>query len=442
MRSERGAAEVFGVHRRPIDDRQRGCVVTGLNQLAGRRRCLRRPGPACAARRRRVVPARASRGPRAHARRGLPVWHGAPLRSRKPSSRSVRDANSRAALKLSVLVRQQLACRLGTRADQLRAGGLRERCEVLRMLSAHTVRVFGSEALRRVAPHGLEHAKARRAPRPVLTLEQAAVEQCCERLEGCGADSFGCSSVQPPAKTARRAKSRCSAGLEQVVAPVDRRAQRPLALGQVAGAAVRSSSRLPGGAASAGGESSLVRAAASSSRQRQPVEARGRSAPRGRVSRVESKSARRRVRARRRARPRRSARRRGVSRRPWHGQRRDRVLVLAGEPQRARLVTRIRSAGPRRAGRARARARRAPARSCRARAGRRVGAARRRARRSCARPEPGEAVAPLRSRRGTCRASRVRRGRRRRRRPRSRKRARRPPRSRCVSSRLRPGRSA
>ena len=40
--------------------------------------------------------------------------------------------------------------------------------------------------------------------------------------------------MQPPAKTARRAKSVCSLGAEQVVAPVDRRAQRLLAGRQVA----------------------------------------------------------------------------------------------------------------------------------------------------------------------------------------------------------------
>ena len=43
--------------------------------------------------------------------------------------------------------------------------------------------------------------------------------------------------MQPPRKTASRAKSCCSSAVEQVVAPLDRRAQRPLALGQVAGAA-------------------------------------------------------------------------------------------------------------------------------------------------------------------------------------------------------------
>ncbi len=36
------------------------------------------------------------------------------------------------------------------------------------------------------------------------------------------------SSVQPPAKTASRAKSRCSSGLQEVVRPLDRRAQRLL----------------------------------------------------------------------------------------------------------------------------------------------------------------------------------------------------------------------
>ena len=45
------------------------------------------------------------------------------------------------------------------------------------------------------------------------------------------------SSVQPPANTASRAKSSCSAGVEQVVAPGDRRAQRPLPFGRRARAA-------------------------------------------------------------------------------------------------------------------------------------------------------------------------------------------------------------
>ena len=73
------------------------------------------------------------------------------------------------------------------------------------------------------------------------------------------------SSEQPPTKTPSRANSACSASVEQVVAPVDRVAQRLLALGQVDGAAgeeveaaARAAPRI------ACGESSFTRAAASS----------------------------------------------------------------------------------------------------------------------------------------------------------------------------------
>ena len=73
------------------------------------------------------------------------------------------------------------------------------------------------------------------------------------------------SSRAPPAKTAKRAKSCCSSGVEQLVAPVERRPQRPLALGQVAR---RRRSGAPGdrraGRGSPAGRGSASRAAASS----------------------------------------------------------------------------------------------------------------------------------------------------------------------------------
>ena len=73
------------------------------------------------------------------------------------------------------------------------------------------------------------------------------------------------SSVQPPAKTASRRKSVCSSGVEQVVAPGDRVAQRPLPRRQVARAPGQQRQRcVPAVPAAPAAARALTRAAASS----------------------------------------------------------------------------------------------------------------------------------------------------------------------------------
>ena len=70
-----------------------------------------------------------------------------------------------------------------------------------------------------------------------LEAEQPAVGQRREPVDESRSSPqtlSAASSVQPPANTASRTNSRCSSGSSRLVAPVDRRAERLLALGQVA----------------------------------------------------------------------------------------------------------------------------------------------------------------------------------------------------------------
>ena len=94
------------------------------------------------------------------------------------------------------------------------------------------------EALRGVLADRLEHREAARLP-----ADEALVD---ERLRASSRSAShtasAASSVQPPAKTASRAKSCCSFGVEQLVAPLDRRAQR------AAGARARRARRRSGAA--------------------------------------------------------------------------------------------------------------------------------------------------------------------------------------------------
>ncbi len=59
----------------------------------------------------------------------------------------------------------------------------------------------------------------------------------CSVSRSASQTSSAASSVQPPAKTESRANRRCSSRREQLVAPLDRRPQRPLALGSASRAA-------------------------------------------------------------------------------------------------------------------------------------------------------------------------------------------------------------
>ena len=82
------------------------------------------------------------------------------------------------------------------------------------------------------------------------------------------------SIVAPPANTAKRAKHAFSSSLSSGVAPVDRRAQRLLARGRVAGAGARARrGRRPGARRSRAGDSSAAAGGGQLDRQRQPVDA-------------------------------------------------------------------------------------------------------------------------------------------------------------------------
>ena len=148
------------------------------------------------------------------------------------------------------------------------------------------------------------------------------------------------SSVQPPAKTASRRKRACSGRVQQVVAPGDGVAQRPLARRQVARAAgqQRQAAR-PAAPAAPAARSSLIRAAASSMASGSPSSRRQISATAGAFSSVSAKSAGPPAPARRTARrPRSAARADKADGGPGLGrvrqrQRRDRQLVLATDPR-------------------------------------------------------------------------------------------------------------
>ena len=99
-----------------------------------------------------------------------------------------------------------------------------------------------------------------------------------ERLRACRGPrrrpSSAASSVQPPRKTREPAKRRCSSAVEQLVAPLDRRAQRLLALGRRRGPPVSSGSRCSSRSRSCSGESALHARGGELDRERQVVEAR------------------------------------------------------------------------------------------------------------------------------------------------------------------------
>ena len=172
--------------------------------------------------------------------------------------------------------------------------------------------------------------------------EQALGDQAVERVQARRAVIVSAAStVAPPANTAKRAKHSLLGVAEQVVAPVDRRAQRLLARGRVAG------DRRPARRARCrGARRSRPATAVRSGRPpaRSPAAARRRA---GRSPRPRRRWRRRgRSRGRGLARARRTARRRrrrasacGSSRRPGLGQRERRHRVALLGVQRERLAT-------------------------------------------------------------------------------------------------------
>ena len=123
-----------------------------------------------------------------------------------------------------------------------------EQLELLGLRPALKLRLGGLGQLRRSAPRDGCEASPRLADfsrrsaaysrivssiqnrSSVADADEALVDERLERVEvGARRPPRPRSSVQPPRKTASRAKSRCSSLVEQLVAPLDRRAQRLLA---------------------------------------------------------------------------------------------------------------------------------------------------------------------------------------------------------------------
>ncbi len=117
---------------------------------------------------------------------------------------------------------------------ECRPGFLRQGREIGRVPSRH---LFGSRArfepLERIGPDGLEQSEARRARVSCLPAEKALVGKRSERLQRCSADGCGRSEREAPGKDAESGKEVPLGGIEQVVAPVDRRAQRLVAIRQI-----------------------------------------------------------------------------------------------------------------------------------------------------------------------------------------------------------------
>ena len=82
-----------------------------------------------------------------------------------------------------------------------------------------------------------EQPVARAARRLRFVLDQTLVDQRRDRAASSPATSCAPSKEKPSAKTPRRRKKSCSAGVRQVVAPGDRGAERLVAVGRVDGAA-------------------------------------------------------------------------------------------------------------------------------------------------------------------------------------------------------------
>ena len=120
-----------------------------------------------------------------------------------------------------------------------------------------------------------ESSRASRSA-PSSGADEALLDERVERSRSASQTASAASSVQPPAKTASRARTaRCSSA--EAVRPFDRRAQRGWR-GSASRPAFSRSRRLARRSKSCAGESIFGRAAASSTRQRQVVEAGAESA--------------------------------------------------------------------------------------------------------------------------------------------------------------------
>ena len=150
-----------------------------------------------------------------------------------------------------------------------------------------------AEVVERVLPDRLEHREAGL----LLLVPPAGRGSCRSATPGrrarrvAPADASAASSVQPPAKTARRAKSYGASSLEEAVTPVDRRAQSPVPLRRSRGPPVRRSRR-SSSRASSRRRSRSTRAAASSIASGRPSSLRQIAATAGALASVSAKSGR------------------------------------------------------------------------------------------------------------------------------------------------------
>ncbi len=117
-------------------------------------------------------------------------------------------------------------------ARELRLGLLRKRDEVLEVPPARLVAVArGREPLERVFAHDLEHREARLAGGGLALPHEALVDECAEPFEDRGvtvADGLGRGERPAAGEDAEPFEKLLRVGIEQVVAPVERHAQRLL----------------------------------------------------------------------------------------------------------------------------------------------------------------------------------------------------------------------
>ena len=123
-----------------------------------------------------------------------------------------------------------------SRASQLRSSEpftplrARDSSAYARAWRVRTRRLAALEPLERVLAHGFEHPEA-----PAVAGHQAVLGERADAVQRLrSADALAAASVKPPTNTPSWANSRCAVRVEQVVAPADRGAQRPLAVGRVA----------------------------------------------------------------------------------------------------------------------------------------------------------------------------------------------------------------
>ena len=126
------------------------------------------------------------------------------------------------------------------RADELRADALRQRGEAGRVFGAEV----GCLQLERVLAHRVEHAKARYPDPRLLSPQEIRVEERGQRLELRVTDDLGGFERAPACEHRQVTQESLGRSVQELVAPVDRGAQRLLPGRNVAGAAGQNSEGL------------------------------------------------------------------------------------------------------------------------------------------------------------------------------------------------------